>query len=319
MAVHYQDHGPGGSRPRCYDSALQCVDESIRAIAHGRGHAFILGERGTGKDIAARRIHDLSFRKHGPFVRVSLPELTESFVEHELFGGAPEGPRPGRVHEAAGGTLFLEDVTGFSRATQTRLSRFLAGDEASADEMPDVRVIAASAQPLEPLVEAGLVSSSLFELLQVLAVRIPPLRERKAEVLGLAHEFLAHFASELNRPVHRFTAAAIGRIVAYDWPGNVKELELAVEHAVTVCDADAADVAHLPRAVVDTSDGSGDEHDSLQATLGNVERALIENALRVSLGNQAKAAQLLGITERLMGLRVKKYDIDPRAFRKPLE
>ena len=321
MAVSKHTFDPTPSPDRAFPKAIACLRDTIESVATGGASVFIIGERGTRKELVAQGVHALSARARAPFVFVSRPELTEEFIERALFGsGKHPDTDQGYLVEAEGGTLYLNEVCDFSLATQARLARALDAQRAQhgGDETKGVRLVAASIRTPESAIHDELLHPELYDHLRVFLVRVPPLRERKSEILDLVHHCLAAHARAVGIPVPRMSDAAISRLIAYHWPGNVHELEQSVAHALVMANGKNIEERHLPPAIAGGAP-SDDEHpmgeDSLQTTLESVERALIEEALRASHGNQAKAAHSLGITERLMGLRVKKYGIESRHFR----
>ena len=320
MPTHLFDPAPlpGDAVPK----VIACLTDTLTSVAAGGASVFIIGERGTRTDLAARSVHALSPRAQAPFVSVNQPELTEAFVEQTLFGhGKLPGGEQGLIAQAGGGTLFLNEVCGFSPAIQARLARLLDAQRVQPDQHAHgggVRLVAASRREPERALRDGLLHPELYEQLRIFVVRVPPLRERKPEILALAHDALAAQARASGIPVPRLSDAVISRLIAYDWPGNAHELEQAMTHAVIMSQGSTVEERHLPSVLTDSHPADtamASDGDNLQSTLESVERTLIEEALRASHGNQARAAQRLGITERLMGLRVKKYGIASRHFR----
>ncbi len=309
-------------------AAMSAVYDWVRRIAPSDAPVLITGERGTGKPHIARLVHEKSPRARGAFVTVRWPELTEAFVESQLFGAVPgaqgdfPGGRGGLLEEAHRGALFLEEISDFSLATQRKLLRYLR--EGAFERLgghtlvrPDARLIVATSHDPAQLAEQGRLNPALFEALRVLTVHVPPLRECKADILPLANAFLHRHARLAGRTPPQLGVHAVSALLAHGWPGNLHELDQCMERAALVCEGRQVKPEHLPghlRAAEDMG-ASEDSAEDLQATLDNVERALIIDALRRSHGNQARAAHLLGITERLMGLRVRKYGIDPKSFR----
>lgn len=316
--------------PRGWDELvenfLRPIREQVDRLARGQAPILILAERGSWPELVARRIHAKSPRSGGAFVKVGLPELTEAYVEHELFGEYAEqhlqGPNDygGRFEQAHRGTLYLDNIGGFSPAIQAKILRQMDErriDAAESESGPrwDVRIVAAASDDLAEKVEDGAVNANLWDALSAATVRIPPLRERRGDIVGLAQAFVTKFAKENNLPARRLSPVAVSSLLAYSWPGNADELSRIMERAVSLADGQVIGVDALPDELrARAADPDATQHD-LQNTLDNLERALIEDALRAHKGNQAKAAQALGITERLMGLRVKKYGIKPRQFR----
>lgn len=301
--------------------AIACLEDTIRSVAPGASSIFIIGERGTRKEWVAQCVHAFGPRARQPFVSFSRPELTEEFVERQLFGLAgPAASGRGRLADAEGGSLFLDEVCDFSLATQARLARVLEARRSDLQQDgAGVRLIAASEREPEEAIRGQLLHPELYDYLRVFVVRVPALRDRKEEILDLTHDYLDEQARTMGRAMPRLSGAAISRLVAYHWPGNVRELEQTVDHALVVGNGEVIDEQHLPAPLRERPLGDADAPpaaDTLQATLESVERALIEEALRTSRGNQAKAAHSLGITERLMGLRVRKYGIESRHYRR---
>jgi len=252
--------------------------------------------------------------------------LPETILESELFGhekGAFTGAlaqRKGRFELASGGTIFLDEVGDFSPATQIKLLRVLQEREfervgATATIKTDVRVIAATNRDLEEMIGDGRFRQDLYYRLNVFPIHLPPLRERRADILLLADFFVERYSKLNNKTIRRISTPAIDMLMAYHWPGNVRELENCIERAVILSTDDVIHGHHLP-PTLQTAEASGTTHvGTLEATLDNVEREILLDALKSARGNKSKAARALGISERLMGLRVLKHGIDPRRFR----
>ncbi len=305
---------------------MQGVYDLIAQVSRSDANVLIRGETGTGKELVAQAIHYNSHRASKPFVRVNCAALPETIVESELFGherGAFTGAvarRKGRFEMADGGTIFLDEVGDLSAATQIRLLRVLQEREfervgASDSIRVDVRVITATNRDLEQLVADGTFRQDLYYRLNVFPIHMPPLRERKADILLLADYFVEKYGRSSHKDVRRISTPAIDMMMAYHWPGNVRELENMVERAVLLSTDGVIHGHHLP-PTLQTAEASGTvPTGNLEATLDAVEREMIIEALKTSRGNMAKAARALGITERLMGLRVGKHGIDPKRFR----
>lgn len=305
---------------------MQAVYDLIAQVSRSDATVLIRGETGTGKELVAQAIHYNSHRASKPFVRVNCAALPETIVESELFGherGAFTGAvarRKGRFEMADGGTIFLDEVGDLSAATQIRLLRVLQEREfervgASDSIRVDVRVITATNRDLEQLVADGTFRQDLYYRLNVFPIHMPPLRERKTDILLLADYFVEKYSKASHKDVRRISTPAIDMMMAYHWPGNVRELENIVERAVLLSTDGVIHGHHLP-PTLQTAEASGTvPTGNLQATLDAVEREMIIEALKTSRGNMAKAARALGITERLMGLRVSKHGIDPKRFR----
>jgi Nif-specific regulatory protein len=306
--------------------AMQEVYDQIAQVSQSGTTVLIRGESGTGKELVANAIHYNSLRAGRPFIKVNCAALPETVIESELFGhekGAFTGAvsqRKGRFELADGGTIFLDEIGDLSPATQIKLLRVLQEKElervgGTATIKCDVRVIAATNRNLEELIEDGRFRQDLYYRLNVFPIHVPPLRERGTDVLLLANFFAERFSRDNLKEIKRISTPAIDMLMSYHWPGNVRELENCVERAVLLSNDDVIHGHHLP-PTLQTAEASGTMHKgTLPATLDAVERELIVEALKNSRGNKAKAARTLGISERLMGLRVNKHDIDPTRFR----
>ena len=239
------------------DPAMKKVVEVVERAAATRATILILGENGTGKSQLARRVHELSPMADGPFVTVSCPSLSRELLESELFGhvqGAFTGAvkdKWGKVEAARGGTLFLDEIGELPAELQPKLLRFLQehayerlGDTKT--RTADVRVIAASNRDLGAAVKTGTFREDLFYRLNVIAVTVPPLRDRPADVARLARSFLQFFAQESGRPAKRFSETAWAAIHAHIWPGNVRELRNAIERAVILGQEEQIELSDLP-------------------------------------------------------------------------
>jgi Nif-specific regulatory protein len=306
--------------------AMQMVYDLIAQVSGSNTTVLIRGESGTGKELVAHAIHYNSLRASKPFIKVNCAALPESVIESELFGhekGAFTGAvnmRKGRFELADGGTIFLDEVGDLSPATQVKLLRVLQEREfervgGTATIKTDVRVLAATNRELEELIEQAQFRQDLYYRLNVFPIHVPPLRERGTDILLLANHFAEGFSRENHKRIQRISTPAIDMLMSYHWPGNVRELENCIERAVLLSNDEVIHGHHLP-PTLQTAEFTGTVHQgTLANNLENVERELIVEALKNARGNKAKAARTLGITERLMGLRVRKYGIDPKRFR----
>lgn len=307
--------------------AMQTVYLSIEQVASSQTTVLIRGESGTGKELVAHAIHAGSPRKDRPYVKVNCAALPESIVESELFGhekGAFTGAiamRKGRFEIAHRGTIFLDEIGELPMATQAKLLRILQEREfervgGTETLRCDVRVIAATHRPLEELVERGAFRQDLYYRLNVFPIYLPPLRERKADILQLADFFVEKYNKLNSRNVTRISTPAIEMLLAYSWPGNVRELENVIERATLLTTDGVIHGHHLPPTLQMPEAGPpGDKRPTLQAALDAFEREMIFEALKAHRGNMAAAARQLGVTERIMALRVKKFGINPAALR----
>jgi len=292
---------------------------------------LILGETGTGKEVCAQAIHYLSARASRPWVAVNCGALPTELIENELFGhvkGAyttASGARAGLVREAEGGTLFLDDIDCLPQAAQAKLLRFLQEGEyrpvgSNAVQRADVRVIAASNHRLPELVAAGAFRQDLFFRLNVLTLTLPPLRERRDDIAGLALFFLRRFALQFKRPVAGLAPAALARLLQHEWPGNVRELKHVIERAVLLAGSTtlgADDIDFGEPAGAEAMPGNAD--DSFRAAKARVvehfERSFIENLLALHGGNVTHAAQAAGKNRRAFFELMRKHRIEPGRFR----
>jgi two-component system response regulator HydG len=303
------DGGMVGSAPT-FRAAL----DTLRQVAPTSATVLLLGESGTGKELAARLLHDLSPRSGAPFVPVNCAAIPETILESELFGyerGAFTGAtqrKEGRFQRAHGGTLFLDEVGDMSPGVQAKLLRVLQDGvvERLGGTQPiqvDVRIVAATNRDLAAEVRAGRFREDLFYRLDVVAVRLPPLRERREDVPLLATSFLRGFAERNRRPVTGFSDAALQALASHDWPGNVRELQHAVERAVVLCKGEVVEVDDLPDAVRSSATGrpippSGTLTIAIGTPLEEIERIVIRETLRQTRGDKNLAAQLLRVAPR---------------------
>ena len=306
--------------------AMQQVYEQVAQVAASSTTVLLRGESGTGKEMVAHAIHYNSPRAEKPFVKVSCAALPESLIESELFGyekGAftdARAQKKGRFELAHGGTLFLDEVGELSGATQVKLLRVLQEREFErlggvAPVKVNVRVIAATNQDLEAGVQQGSFREDLFYRLNVFSIYLPPLRERKPDILLLADHFVEKYAAAHGKDVRRIATTAIDMLMSYHWPGNVRELENCIERAVLVCDSGAIHAHHLP-PTLQTAEVSGTvSRIALAKAVASYERDLIQDALKSARGNRAKAARLLETTERIINYKIRKYQVDADRFR----
>jgi Nif-specific regulatory protein len=306
--------------------AMQEVYKLIAQVSSSDTTVLLRGESGTGKELVAHALHYASPRATKPFVKVNCAALPEGVIESELFGhekGAFTGAvasRKGRFELAEGGTLFLDEIGDLSPAMQIKLLRVLQEKEfervgGTATIRADVRLITATNRVLEDLIQREQFRQDLYYRLNVFPIHIPPLRERRTDILLLADYFAERYSLKTHKNVRRISTPAIDMLMAYHWPGNVRELENCVERAVLLSDDDVIHGHHLPPSL-QTAESSGTvPRGTLKATLDRVEKELLVEALKSSRGTMAAAAASLGITERIMGLRVRKYRIESRRFK----
>jgi Nif-specific regulatory protein len=257
---------------------------------------------------------------------VSCAALPESLIESELFGyerGAftgAQGLKKGRFELADGGTLFLDEIGDLSLATQVKLLRVLQEREferlgGTQSVRVNVRLIAATHRNLEKLIPEGAFREDLFYRLNVFTIFAPPLRERKPDIMLLADHFLEKYSTEHSKLIKRISTPAIDMLTSYHWPGNVRELENTLERAVLVCDGAVIHAHHLPPTLQTAEASDTVPRVSLAEAVEAFERDLIQDALKSTRGNRARASKLLSTTERILNYKVRKYDIDPVRFR----
>jgi Nif-specific regulatory protein len=306
---------------------MRLVYEQVAQVARTDTTVLVRGESGTGKELIAQAIHYNSLRAKRPFIKVSCAALPESLIESELFGyekGAFTGAhaaKKGRFELADGGTLFLDEIGEVNLATQVKLLRILQEKEyerlgGTKTIRSNVRLIAATNKDLEKAIADTAFREDLYYRLNVFSIFIPPLRERKPDLLLLADHFLEKASLAHSKHIKRISTPAIDMLMSYHWPGNVRELENAVERAVVVCDGQVVHAHHLP-PTLQTAASSGTVMSlSLADAIAAYEKDLIQDALKTSRGNRAKAARLLNTTGRIMNYKVRQLGIDWRRFRK---
>ena len=306
---------------------MRQVYEQIARVARANTTVLIRGESGTGKELIAHAIHYSSPRAKKPFIKVSCAALPDSLIESELFGyekGAFTGAqarKKGRFELAEGGTLFLDEIGDINLSTQVKLLRVLQEREferlgGTESIKSNVRLIAATNSDLEKAIAAGTFREDLHYRLNVFTIYVPPLRERKPDILLLVDHFLEKYSMEHGHQVKRISTPAIDMLMSYHWPGNVRELENAIERAVLVCDDSVVHPHHLP-PTLQTAEASGTVTDvSLADAVSAYERTLIQDALKTARGNASRAAKLLHSTERIISYKIRKLGIDRDRFRR---
>jgi PAS domain S-box-containing protein len=290
-------------------------------IAESNTTVLIEGESGTGKELFARAIHNLSFRKDKPFVVVNCGALPETLLESELFGykaGAftdAKKDKPGRFALAEGGTIFLDEIGDVSTAVQVRLLRVLqektyepVGGVSSVKA--DVRIITATNKKLDQLVQQGKFREDLYYRVNVMRIELPPLRNRKEDIPLLVDHFINRFNHLHNKNICCVTNEVTATLLAYDYPGNVRELENIIEHCFVLCEGEIIEAKHLP-ASIRPSSKLDETKESPPATIKQMEIILITQALRRNKGNKTAAAKELGIDKSTLFRKMKLFDIKP--------
>jgi len=271
------------------ESMRQVLSEARKAAA-ARATVLLLGESGTGKELFARSIHNWSDRRLKPFVAINCAGLAKDLLESELFGhekGAFTGAhqlKKGKLELAQGGTVFLDEIGDLALELQTKLLRFL-----------DLRIIAATSRDLEAAIRAGLFREDLYHRLDVIALTLPPLRERKEDIPALAGYFLERFAGETKKNFSGITDEARDKLIAYAWPGNIRELANVIERAVVLGEGPELTVHHLPARVVGAQPAAVSDEVPYHDAVNSYRRELIVRALASARGNRATAAKNLGL------------------------
>ena len=308
-------------------SLMRQVYEQVTQVARSNATVLLRGESGTGKEMIAQAIHYNSLRNKKPFVKINCAALPDGLIESELFGfekGAftgAEKSKKGRFELAEGGTLFLDEIGDLPLQTQIKLLRVIQEKEferlgGTETIKMNVRLITATNKNLEEAITQSKFREDLFYRLNVFTIFLPPLRERKSDILLLAEHFLEKYEQEYAKKIKRISTPAIDMLTSYHFPGNVRELENAVERAVLVCDSNVIHGHHLP-PTLQTAEVSGTVTSvSLISAVEAFERDLVVDTLKSTRGNVAKAARMLDSTERILGYKIKKYAIDAARFKK---
>ncbi len=301
-------------------SAMREVFQRIRQVAVSDTTILIRGETGTGKELVASAIHEQSPRKDKPFVKVNCAALSESLLESELFGhekGAFTGAlyqRKGRLEEAEGGTIFLDEIGDFSPAIQVKLLRVLQEKEfervgSNQTLTANVRILTATNVDLESAVKSGSFRADLFYRINIFPIHVAPLRKRKSDILLLANYFVDKHAKKIGKPVGRLSTPAINMLTAYHWPGNVRELENCIEYAILITGNETIKGQDLPATLQFPGHIETEEAISLKDRVEVVERDCIVDALKRYHGNVTAAARELGITARMVRYKIQNLNI----------
>jgi len=307
-------------------NAIKSVYDQVTQVAKSNATVLLRGESGTGKEMIANAIHYNSLRSKGPFIKLNCAALPDTLIESELFGherGAFTGAdrlKRGRFELAGGGTLFLDEIGDLPMQTQIKLLRVLQEREferlgGTETIKSNIRLIAATNRDLERSIADGIFREDLYYRLNVFAIHLPPLRERKSDVLLLAEHFLEKYEREHGKRIRRISTPAIDMLMSYHFPGNVRELENAIERAVLACDSNVIHGHHLPPTLQTAEVSDTVTNLSLEAAVDAFERDIIQDALKSTRGNIAKAARMLDSTERILGYKIKKFGIAPTRFR----
>src|SRR2546425_2386814 len=311
-------HGAVVGNSPAFRRMISLIDQ----VADSSATVLIQGESGTGKEGAARLIHQRSGRRQKPFVAVNCAALPETLLESELFGfekGAFTGAamrKEGRFELADGGTLFLDEVADLSLVTQPKILRVLQEGEferlgGTRSLQVDVRIVAATNQDLSEMVKEKRFREDLYYRLNVISVRVPPLRERHEDIRVLAQHYLRIYAAKNGRKLEGFSNEALERLESYAWPGNVRELENLIERTVLLARKDRIDAEDLPEEVAGVKRPPRDAILELVGTpLDEIEQRLLDETLRITGGNKTQAAKLLGIDVRTVARKLERREDD---------
>jgi len=293
-------------------------------IAESNTTILIEGQSGTGKELFARAIHNLSFRKDKPFVAVNCGALPDTLLESELFGykaGAftdAKKDKPGRFALAQGGTIFLDEIGDISASVQVKLLRVLQDKTYEpvggiSSVKADVRIITATNKKLDELVKEDKFRDDLYYRVNVMKLELPPLRDKKEDIPLLVNHFISRFNRLHNKNICCVTNEVTAALLAYDYPGNVRELENIIEHCFVLCEGEIIEAKHLPSSVRPALKAESAQ-DSEPATIKQMEIILITQALRRNKGNKTAAAKQLGIDKSTLFRKMKTFDIKPKAY-----
>lgn len=296
-------------------TAISEVFAMINKVAKTDANVLILGENGTGKELIARAIHQRSLRKDNSFVSVDMGAITETLFESELFGhkkGAftdAREDRPGRFELASGGTLFLDEIGNLSMSLQSKLlsalqSRQVTRVGANQPMAVDIRLICATNMPLQKMVQEGTFRQDLLYRINTVEIHVPPLSDRVEDIPPLAEHYLNYYAKKYHKPVNTIAPEAIDKLKRYAWPGNIRELQHAIERAVIMTDSNSLQETDF---LLSRSLSSVPSSNTLN--LDEVEKAAIAKALQMHNGNISKAADELGLTRASLYRRMEKYGL----------
>ena len=298
---------------------MQDVVRTVERVAKSEVTVLITGESGTGKEVIADLLHAMSRRSKGRIIKINCAALPRELIESELFGsvrGAFTGAhtdREGLFRQAEDGTLFLDEISEMPIDTQSKLLRVLQDQEVrpvggKTTYKTNCRLVAATNRKPEEAIKEGKMREDLFYRISAISVHLPPLRERREDIMPLCHAFLKRFAAQANRPLTGFTESAIERITAFDWPGNVRQLQNEVQRAVLLCEGNTVDASDLS---ISTAKTAGVESQDTNFTLlEGVERNAIIQMLKETGGNKLEAAKRLGIGRQTLYNQIKAYGIE---------
>ena len=310
----------GGTAPVFQSASLQSVVRTVERVAPSDVSILITGESGTGKEVFADLIHAMSPRSKAKIIKINCAALPRELIESELFGsvkGAFTGAhsdREGLFRQAEGGTLFLDEISEMPIDTQSKLLRVLQDQEVrpvggKTSYKTNCRIVAATNRKTEEAIKEGKLREDLFYRISAISVHLPPLRERREDIMPLANSFLKRFAAQANRGVIKgFTPAAVERLTTFDWPGNVRQLQNEVQRAVLLCEGNEVDSSDL--SVTKARSANEESPDTNFTILEGVERNAIVQMLKETGGNKLETAKRLGIGRQTLYNKIKAYGID---------
>jgi DNA-binding NtrC family response regulator len=308
----------GGTSPIFQSTPMKAVVRTVERVAPSDVSILITGESGTGKEVIADLIHALSPRNQGPLIKINCAALPRELIESELFGsvkGAYTGAqqdREGLFRQADSGTLLLDEISEMPIDTQSKLLRVLQEKEVRpvggrTSYKTDCRVIAATNRPPEEAIKAGKLREDLYYRISAISIALPPLRERREDVMPLANSFLKRFAAQANRVISGFTSPAQDLLRKFDWPGNVRQLQNEVQRAVLMCEAKQVDAPDLSINAPRTDTPQDDTNLTLMEAM---ERNTIVQMLKETGGNKLETAKRLGIGRQTLYNKIKAYGIE---------
>jgi Nif-specific regulatory protein len=305
--------------------AMRLVLRQSTQVAPSRATALLRGESGTGKELLAEAIHQASPRADKPLIKLNCAALPSELIESELFGhqkGAFTGAfqtKRGLFEVADQGTLFLDEIGELSLDAQAKVLRAIQEKEiqrvgSEQTITVDVRLICATHQPLEELLEKGLFREDLYYRINVFPIFIPPLKERREDILPLAEHFLSDFTDEYGKEVKRISTPAIELLIMYHWPGNVRELKNCMERAVLLCEEQVIRTYHLPPTLQSAESSATGTNLSFGEAVAKFEQELLIDSLKKTGGNMLQSARDLRVSYRIVNYKVKKYNIDVKKY-----
>ncbi|HEX5398877.1 MAG TPA: sigma-54 dependent transcriptional regulator [Verrucomicrobiae bacterium] len=314
----------GTASPIFRSPAMQAVVRTVERIAPSDVSLFITGESGTGKEVIADLVHALSPRSKNRIIKINCAALPRELIESELFGsvkGAYTGAhsdREGLFRQAEGGTLLLDEISEMPIDTQSKLLRVLQDQEVrpvggKTSYKTNCRIVASTNRKPETAIKDGKMREDLFYRISTITVHLPPLRERRDDIMPLANAFLKRFAAQANRNIQGFRPDAMDRLTAFDWPGNIRQLQNEVQRAVLLCEGGEVAGADLSISSVHSANiplPAGSEVDTNFTLLEGVERNAIIQTLKATSGNKFEAAKLLGVGRQTLYNKIKAYGIE---------